>query len=344
MNGALSVIIDGVEVVGGVWKFRTTSYNTIMGVLGGLALIKKVTGGPLAGIPLRMKISPKTVVSPTDNKVQNVHVVSLEYKGSPEGLQELGYQKALQQEKHNYRMDHLEQEVKQITATATDIVDEDVVDEFYPEQAMSDFEIPIMESPVDPRVVFAEELKDVNFKTFVEQAAKANGVDFDGALLGASKKPDDCRKLFAKWQAQQKEIETQLEKVADQVDRTMGLAKVTDDEIKAAESTTEEAKSDTTIAADSHPQPIPDEPAEMPDGTDDPVIDTDNGPAPSEGMARGDLLNRIQKFKKEKPKEYLNMFKGKKPSDGKDDQLREWVDVIESASNDPAIEGDGIPF
>ncbi|KKN07236.1 hypothetical protein LCGC14_1069040, partial [marine sediment metagenome] len=130
MNGALSVIIDGVEVVGGVWKFRTTSYNTIMGVLGSLALIKKVTGGPLAGIPLRMKISPKTVVSPADNKVQTVQVVSLEYKGSSESLQELGYQKALQQEKHNQRMGNIEQEVKRITATATDIVDEDVVDEF----------------------------------------------------------------------------------------------------------------------------------------------------------------------------------------------------------------------
>ncbi|KKK64397.1 hypothetical protein LCGC14_2984610, partial [marine sediment metagenome] len=65
MNGALSVIIEGAEVVGGVWKFRTTSYNSIMGILGGLALIKKVTGGPLAGILLTLKISPKTVVSPT---------------------------------------------------------------------------------------------------------------------------------------------------------------------------------------------------------------------------------------------------------------------------------------
>ncbi len=350
MNGALSVIIDGVDVVGGVWKFRTTSYNTIMGVLGGLALIKKVAGGPLAGIPLQMKINPKTVVSPADNKVQTVQVVSLEYKGSSESLQELGYQKALQQEKHNYRMENIKQEVKMITATATDIVDEDVIDEFYPEQAMSDFDIPIMESPVDPKVVFADDLKDVNFKTFVEQAAKANGVDFDGGLLEASKNPDSFRGSFAKWQAQQKEIEIQLDKVAEQVDRTMDLAKVTDAEKKATESTTENAKTENVpivLTPETIPMDDPDD--EMPNGKDGPIVDTDTGetqtePRPSDGMTRGDMLNRIQKFKKEKTPKYLKMFKGKKPSDGKDEQLREWVDVIESASDDPATEEDGIPF
>ncbi|KKL83707.1 hypothetical protein LCGC14_1972020 [marine sediment metagenome] len=361
MNGALSVIIDGVEVVGGVWKFRTTSYNTIMGVLGGLALIKKVTGGPLAGIPLRMKISPKTVVSPADNKVQTVQVVSLEYKGSPESLQELGYQKALQQEKHSQRMGNIEQEVKRITATATDIVDEDVVDEFYPEQAMSDFDIPIMESPVDPKVVFAKDLKDVNFNTFVEQAAKANEVDFDGALLEASKNPDSFRGSFRKWQAQQKEIEIQLGKVAEQ----------------EAEKAIKHPGKDDPLNPETEPSDDPDDDMAMvPSGKDEPTTDTDTDenkryaniakqdfeneiykqadkedreetqtePRPSDGMNRGDLLNRIQKFKKEKSKEYLKMFKGKKPSDGKDERLREWVDIIGSVSNDPATEEDGIPF
>ncbi len=343
MNGALSVIIEGAEVVGGVWKFRTTSYNSIMGILGGLALIKKVTGGPLAGILLTLKISPKTVVSPTDNKVQTVHVVSIEYAGSPESLQELGYQKALQQEKHNQRMGNIEQEVKRITATATDIVDEDVVDEFYPEQAMSDFDIPIMESTVDPKIVFVDDLKDPSFTTFVEQAAKANEVDFDGALLEASKNPDSFRGSFRKWQAQQKEIEIQLDKVAEQ------------EAEKATESTDKAEFADETNGGLDHAlldenTIIPnDDMAMVPSSKDEPTTDTETDetktePKPSDGMNRGDLLNRIQKFKKSDAQKYLKMFKGKKPSDGKDDQLREWVDVIEAASNDPAAEEDGIPF
>ena len=363
MNGALSVIIDGVEVVGGVWKFRTTSYNSIMGILAGMALVKKITGGPLAGILLTLRIAPKTVVSPVDNKVQTVHVVSIEYAGSHESLQELGYQKALQQETHNQRMGNIEQEVKRITATVTDIVDEDVVDEFYPEQAMSDFDIPIMESTVDPKVVFTDDLKDVNFNTFVEQAAKANGVDFDGALLEASKNPDSFRASFVKWQAQQKEIETQLERVAEQ------------EAEKATESTMEKAKplvvknseqTDIDMGFDKHETPeVPDD--EMPNGKDDPIVETDTSeneryaniakqdfenevykqadkedreetqtePRPSNDMTRGEMLNRMQKFKKADAQKHQEMFKGKRPGRAKDEQLREWVDVIE---------GDGIPF
>gem|GEM_PF-2589246 len=349
MNGALSVIIDGVEVVGGVWKFRTTSYNSIMGILAGMALVKKIAGGPLAGILLKLRIAPKTVVSPADNKVQTVHVVSIEYVGSHESLQELGYQKALQQEKHSQRMDNIEQEVKRITATATDIVDEDVVDEFYPEQAMSDFEIPIMESTVDPKVVFSDELKDPNFMVFIKEAAEHAKTSVEEALQKAPGREKEVRELWVKWQAQQKEVEIQPEKVAEQ------------EAEKATEGTTEKTKPDTDISGSGTVAPVGhltfqkepldpnDDLAMMPNGKDDPIVNTDTGETqtesrPSDGMNRGDLLNRIQKFKKADTQKYLKMFKGKKPSDGKDEQLREWVDVIESASDDPVTEEDGIPF
>ena len=52
--GTLQVLIEGTDRIGGVWKFRTTSWNTVNAVLSSLALIKTVTGGPLAGIPLWM--------------------------------------------------------------------------------------------------------------------------------------------------------------------------------------------------------------------------------------------------------------------------------------------------
>ena len=45
--GMLSVLIDAAPAIGGVWKFRTTSYNTVVGMMSGLALIHKITGGVL---------------------------------------------------------------------------------------------------------------------------------------------------------------------------------------------------------------------------------------------------------------------------------------------------------
>ena len=62
--GTLQVLIEGTDRIGGVWKYRTTSWNTVNAVLSSLALIKTITGGPLAGIPLWMVLSPKTVTVP----------------------------------------------------------------------------------------------------------------------------------------------------------------------------------------------------------------------------------------------------------------------------------------
>lgn len=139
-NGTLSVMIDGAAGVGGVWKFRTTSYNTIVGLMSSLALIKRVTGGILAGIPLTLTVSPKTVTAP-DGKIQTIFVVGLEYKGTPEELQAVGYEAALSQANHHARIGHVEEEARRLLLPAPGQVfpDEDtdeIVDEFYPEQAV----------------------------------------------------------------------------------------------------------------------------------------------------------------------------------------------------------------
>ena len=140
INSCLSVLIDGVETIGGVWKFRTTSYNSTVGLLSSLTLIKQVTGGPLAGIPLTLYISPKTVISPADGKVQTIYIVGLEYKGSFENLQELGYTHALDRQKHMIRMEDIEDNARKLLQAGDTIVDEDVVEEFYPEQMVESSE------------------------------------------------------------------------------------------------------------------------------------------------------------------------------------------------------------
>jgi len=139
INGNLSVMIAGVDVVGGVWKFRTTSFNSVVGLLSSLALIKRITGGPLAGIPLTLTVQPKTVSDPIQGSTQVVYVVGLEYRGAIEALQQTGYQTLLTRQQHNIRIEHIEDEAKRLisntpqTFAAPDDID-DEIDEFYPEQ------------------------------------------------------------------------------------------------------------------------------------------------------------------------------------------------------------------
>jgi len=132
--GTLSVVIQGIGVVGGVWKFRTTSYHTVSSILSSLLLIQRITGGPLAGIPLDIVINPRSVADPNSGQQQTVHVVHLEFRGSMEELQNQGYQIALKREQHNLRIDRIEEQAK-LTLTGPDVTDDDVTDEFFPQEA-----------------------------------------------------------------------------------------------------------------------------------------------------------------------------------------------------------------
>ena len=140
INGILSAIIDGAEVVGGVWKFRTTSYNSVVGILSSLALISRITGGRLAGIPLNMTVTPKTVQDPIQGNQQTIYVVGLQFMGSMAALRDTGYQIAMDEAKHGISMAHIEEQAMRLlsytpAAGLGDDIPEDVIDEFYPEEA-----------------------------------------------------------------------------------------------------------------------------------------------------------------------------------------------------------------
>jgi len=134
--GTLQVLLQGVDRVGGVWKYRTTSWNTVNAILSSLALIKTITGGPLAGIPLYMVLSPKTVTIPTSGQSMVVYVVSMEYRGSEEQLAQLGYEIAKRRIERRVRMDTVEvQARKLLMAPHQEPVQEqrETAEEFYPE-------------------------------------------------------------------------------------------------------------------------------------------------------------------------------------------------------------------
>ena len=134
--GTLQVLIADTNRIGGVWKFRTTSWNSVNAILSSLTLIKALTGGPLAGIPLMMVLSPKTVTVPSTGQAMVAYVVSLEYWGSETKLAELGYTIAKQRIEHRVKMEQIEEQARLLLAPpqAESIEDQlETAAEFFPD-------------------------------------------------------------------------------------------------------------------------------------------------------------------------------------------------------------------
>lgn len=87
-NGILSVILTKSPRLGGVYKFRTTSFNSIRSILSSMFFLSNLTGGVLAMIPLKLTVSPMQVQPKDSAKPQTIYVVNLEFAGTaPELLQ-----------------------------------------------------------------------------------------------------------------------------------------------------------------------------------------------------------------------------------------------------------------
>lgn len=136
-NGALSVLIDGAGGLGGVWTFRTTSWNSIAGIMSTLEFLSTVTGGILSNIPLKLRIMPKQATNPVNGSQVTIYVVGLEFDGDIPQLQQIGHDIALERARTHVSIKHIEAEARRLLAAPTpnavlpgDDAD-DVIDEFY---------------------------------------------------------------------------------------------------------------------------------------------------------------------------------------------------------------------
>lgn len=117
--GRLQVVIQDMDIIGGVWSLRTTSWNSVQDLLGSMILIKRIAGR-LAGIPLMLKLTPKTVAIATGQST--IYTTTLLYQGSP---------KALINAAGNVPMlDHDQDTILDQTLTPEE--EDEVADEFYP--------------------------------------------------------------------------------------------------------------------------------------------------------------------------------------------------------------------
>jgi len=83
--GALSCILDEAGLFGQIHKFRTTSINSVKGIMGGIKLIQDATNGRIAGLPLMLTLNAKATVTPGGQNT-TVYVVSVCYRGSMQDL------------------------------------------------------------------------------------------------------------------------------------------------------------------------------------------------------------------------------------------------------------------
>jgi len=85
-HGILTVLLDKQDTVGGIFKFRTSSWNSINYILAGMALIER-TCGMLTYIPLMLKCKRVEVTPKSLGRKTKITVVWLEFRGSIEDLQ-----------------------------------------------------------------------------------------------------------------------------------------------------------------------------------------------------------------------------------------------------------------
>lgn len=133
ISGTLSCIIEGSNV-GGCYKFRTTSINSARYILSSLMLIKAATGGLLSFLPLRLVINPKKTIIPTTGAPTTIYVVTVEFQGGIEKLQQTALEMGRERVSLIENMRDIEMEARKIVSPVDSEQEEkEFAEEFFPE-------------------------------------------------------------------------------------------------------------------------------------------------------------------------------------------------------------------
>ena len=126
-SGVLSCLIPASMNIGGVYRFRTHSWNTISNILASLELIKTITGGLLVGLPMKLQFLKKAT---TDHG--NVSVVNVVFDGeSQQKMRELAFIENKNRIEFGVNMLQIEHNAKKAGFMANTDSDADIEAEFY---------------------------------------------------------------------------------------------------------------------------------------------------------------------------------------------------------------------
>jgi len=135
INGKLYCVVEGTTSVGACHVLRTTSFNTVQSIIGGLAFIQAAAGGMLAFLPLQLVLTPKTTVIPSSGAPVTVYVASIVYNGNIDELRQTALGMAQDKAKYLTQMDSIEASAKQLMLSVVESDEEqlEVNEEFYPD-------------------------------------------------------------------------------------------------------------------------------------------------------------------------------------------------------------------
>jgi hypothetical protein len=134
INSTLSVMIRDARTFGGVWKFRSTSYNSAQSIYTSLYLIGQRTKGILSGLDLDLVLAPKTVVVRGTNQTSMIYVVGIEYQGTMHELREEALNIKAQSGKYLREIRLLEASIDETADPISPDEIDDAIEEYYPEQ------------------------------------------------------------------------------------------------------------------------------------------------------------------------------------------------------------------
>lgn len=166
-NGALTCVIDAANLFGQVHIFRTTSINSVMGILGGIDLIKAATKGHIAGIPLMLVVSNKSTITPSGSPT-TVQVVSICYRGTMDQLRQSTLRLLQDEKQFLLGMDEIEAEAR--AAGGGVVVPESEEDEFVAEFAPGAY---VMQQQTAPPAASQEEPEPVQEQVPVQEQKEA---------------------------------------------------------------------------------------------------------------------------------------------------------------------------
>jgi len=159
-NATLSVIINGAEIVGGVWKFRTVGFNSVKNLIASMELIKTITGGPLAGLPLELILTPKTAKDSESGRNVKIYIVSMVYRGTVESLMKRGLSVLENRKMYELKVKNVDERTEKLLLTEQASFEEtnieDTISENYPDNL--DDSIPETKDLVPPQENEGEEI------------------------------------------------------------------------------------------------------------------------------------------------------------------------------------------
>ncbi|MFH1157073.1 MAG: hypothetical protein V1793_25025 [Pseudomonadota bacterium] len=150
-TGTLTCIVDEETVgfFGTAHKFRTTSINTVAGMLGGIYRMLTVTKGRLAGIPLYLYLTPKTTTTP-DGHNTTVYIVSVCYRGTMQDLRGEVIRMLTEEKQYLIGMDEIEKTAKSNMKMGIEPgsdEEKEFVEEFFPDAVVVDVNRPVTMKP-----------------------------------------------------------------------------------------------------------------------------------------------------------------------------------------------------